>query len=254
MAIDDPAVLARLTPQSYDFRAPVRVDQLHLAACDRIAQSPGRNAFVSELAGLDLSNLPETDAANAICLAAWAALQRSVGDGSLEPCILPPDGARFFRLPPEALFTAGPVPDPFSQGDDSTYPWHLADTAWRTGQLGRHDGGLALASLSERKLPVFVSRAHEKAVLTLIDRLLAEGAAMGLVRQEPADSDEAVDQTIRRLIEERGGRLPLNAGAILVIKDHPTRRRDEVRDRIRAIQGPQRPGPTGPRNRAAKKN
>jgi hypothetical protein len=254
MAIDDPAVLARLTPQPNNFDAPVRVDQLHSAACDQIARSPGREAFVRELAGLDVSNLTGPDDANAICLAAWAALQRCVEDGSIEPCIFPPEGARFFRLPPDALFTAGPVSDPFGEDRERTYPWHLADTAWRTGQLGLQDGSLALAPLSERKLPVFVSRTHEKNALTLIDRLLAEGAARGLVRLDQPDSDEAVDQTIRRLSDERGGRLPLNVGAILVIEDHPTRRRDEVRDRIRAIQGPQRPGPTGPRNRAAKKN
>jgi hypothetical protein len=65
------------------------------------------------------------------------------------------------------------------------------------------------------------------------------------------DSDERVDATIRELIRERGGVLPQNEGATIVRAKHSTRRRDEVRERIKALTGNLRPGPTGPRaNRA----
>jgi hypothetical protein len=65
------------------------------------------------------------------------------------------------------------------------------------------------------------------------------------------DSDERVDATITELIRARNGVLPQNAGAAIVRGKHPTRRRDELRERIKALTGNVKSGPSGPRaNRA----
>lgn len=168
--------------------------------------------------------------------------------------MLPPNGGRFLQLPANSLFPGGAGPDCFSSENNSNYPWHLADTAWRTGYFGLLDGGFELGPLHRLGLQVFVSEKQAKAAFDALRGWLepaAEGSS-STPFQNP-DSDEAVDMTIRRLVMEREGHLPLNDGAKYVIERHPTRRRDEIRKRIAAITKPTRSGPVRPRNRAAKK-
>ena len=55
------------------------------------------------------------------------------------------------------------------------------------------------------------------------------------------------DATIRDLIRQEGGHLAQNIGAAIVREKHPTRRRDELRERIAALNSSNKPGPHGPR-------
>lgn len=65
------------------------------------------------------------------------------------------------------------------------------------------------------------------------------------------DSDAAVDETIRRLSDERGSPIPRNKGAQEVRRLHPSRTITEIKARIIALFPKERPGPKGPRKRAA---
>ncbi len=68
-----------------------------------------------------------------------------------------------------------------------------------------------------------------------------------MTRHADGDDDNAVDATIRRLVLLYGCKLNVEPGAKMVIEKHRSRRRNEIRERIKSIRKVDKPGPTGPR-------
>ena len=81
------------------------------------------------------------------------------------------------------------------------------------------------------------------------DRLSVVTTFPAILAFDPTkDSDELVDATIRRLMSDTpDGHLAQNAGARMVKAIHRSRGLRELRDRIKALNPDNKPGPRGPR-------
>lgn len=231
MTADPLEILAKLQQQALRFEAGQRIDALHNQVHALLVTSPDRHNLVQAITGLDVGALSPEALDEATALAARVGLQVAVDSGRLTLFVNWPNSGRFFALPKDALVSAFKFQTSLGGQSLKVRAQHVPMSAWTEGHLVEADCDPALAALAKLRLPIYVTDKDADAALRAIRQ-------PSLPASLNADSDDAVDATIRRLVAENGGKLPLNDGAKAVIDLHPSRKRDEIRRRITAIATP----------------
>lgn len=246
MDATDPNLFLGLDPQPKRFDATVRIDVLYNKANRLLQESSSRDGAIRRFVLPAPEALDLTEIVQATELAALAALQSYVDNGELILNVFSPTTDRFFKLPPSAL--RPPVAINGVGGhelfDGAAY---APEATWRTGRLCATECSTFTSALGRARLPVFVAASAEKSCLEKLRHSLRTAAPLNLTQT----SDDEVIHSIRLLVQQRGGHLPLNEGAALLRQLHPDVTRDAARSLIRVVLGPQKPGPRGPRKRAA---
>lgn len=240
----DPELFLGLDPQPRRFEATVRADSLYQKALLLLQSSSGVETIVGRYATPEREKFSSESWAAAVELATRCALQTFFDAGELTLNVFSPSTDRFFKLPRGALRNWLPMGEVLTASD---YAIFVPEELWRTGKLVEQEASSVISRLARSGLPVFVTGGSEAACLRRLKAEMQEASCSA----PQSVSEEEVVETIRELVLARGGRLPLNEGAALVRASYPAITRDAARSLIKSVVGVQKPGPTGPRNRAA---
>lgn len=245
---------AKLQPKPLRFSATVGIHELYRQAGALAVRAADQHAIVRASIGIDLDRVngppgEEVETRDELVdYAVRVALQRAVEDGVLQLFVFLPVAGRYFALPRNAFaaprlwvkeFGGQVVPEPLS---------YVPVQTWATGVFARHECDPALIEIAEAEFPIFTTTASVTATLAMVRKII-RGARRPDGRAEIAAGrgEDFIAASIRSLAADRGGNLPLNEGARLLMDLHPNLRRDEARGRIKQVLGARRPGPVGPR-------